>query len=168
MATRKSTERVAIYPGTFDPPTRGHVDVIERGAKLFDRLVVALLVNSEKQPLLSQEERLALVRGETSRLKNVEVIVFRGLVTHLAQSHRAAWILRGLRSESDLAVELPMAHSNRVCGGAPIETLFLPTRPDLAFVSSRLVREIALGGGDLSPFVSERTAKALRAKLRGR
>lgn len=170
MAQRSSRapKRVAIYPGTFDPPTLGHLDVIERGARLFDTVVVAALVNSEKQPLFSLDERLRLLRGETRKLANVEVVAFEGLVTRLAQRRRAGWILRGLRGEADLAGELPMAHSNRVCGGTLIETVFLPTRPELGFVASRLVREIARGGGDLEPFVSAQVAKALRARFHGR
>ncbi len=154
--------RTAVYPGSFDPVTRGHLDLIERGAELFDRLVVAVLVNPEKDPLLTEEERVALIASETSGDRRIEVRSFRGLVVDLAEDVGAGWILRGIRSGDDLAGEVPMALSNRLCGRRRVETVFLPSRPELSFVSSRLVREIARGGGNLKPFVTPRVEKLLK------
>jgi pantetheine-phosphate adenylyltransferase len=155
-------ERIALFPGSFDPVTRGHLDVIARAADLFDRLVVAVLVNPGKSPLLPEEERVALIARETAGLGNVEARAFRGLVVHLAEEVGARWIVRGLRSSEDAAFEIPMALSNRLCGRREVETVFIPTRAEYGFISSRLVREIAAGGGDLRPFVTPAVARALR------
>lgn len=155
-------ERIAVFPGSFDPVTRGHLDVIARAAALFDRLIVAILVNPDKRPLLPEDERVALIAKETAALGNVEARAFRGLVVHLAEEVGAGWIVRGVRSAADAALELPMALSNRLCGRREVETLFIPTRGEYEFISSRLVREIAAGGGDLSPFVTPSVARALR------
>ena len=155
-------ERIAVFPGSFDPVTRGHLDVIARAAALFDRLVVAVLVNPDKRPLLPEDERVALIAKETAALGNVEVRAFRGLVVHLAEEVGAGWIVRGIRSAADAAFELPMALSNRLCGRREVETVFIPTRAEHEFISSRLVREIAKGGGDLRPFVTPAVARALR------
>jgi pantetheine-phosphate adenylyltransferase len=159
--------RIAVYPGSFDPVTKGHLDIIERGAALFDRLVVAVLKNSEKTPLLGDEERVSLLRAELEGDSRVEVRSFAGLVARLAADVGAGWILRGLRSEADLSYELPMALSNRLAAGKTVETVFLPTRSELSFISSSLVREIARHGGDLSPFVTPGVAKALEKRVRG-
>jgi pantetheine-phosphate adenylyltransferase len=153
--------KIAVYPGSFDPVTRGHLDVIARGAALFDTLVVAVLVNPEKSPLLAEEERIALLAGELKGNSRVKVRSFSGLVTRLALDLGARWILRGIRSEADLAFELPMALSNRLSSGQVVETVFLPARPELAFISSRLVRDIAHFGGSLDPFVTPGVARAL-------
>src|SRR5688572_8297234 len=162
MAAEK---RIAVYPGSFDPITRGHLDLIRRGARLFDRLVVAVLVNPEKKPLLSEEERVELIARETRGEPRVEVRAFRGLVADLAVEVGARWLLRGVRAAADLEFELPMAHSNHLLGDPGVETVFLPARPELAFISSRLVREIARSGGDLRPFVTPAVAKQLLAKV---
>ena len=161
-------KRIAVYPGSFDPVTRGHLDIIQRGAGLFDRLVVGVLVNSEKEPLLDEDERVELIAGELRDQRRVEVRAFHGLVVDFAAKLQARWILRGVRSHADLAWELPMAHSNRLLRAPSIETLFLPARPELAFISSQLVREIARRGGDLRPFVTPNVAKALARRFRGR
>ena len=162
------TERIAVYPGSFDPVTRGHLDLIRRGARLYDRLVVAVLVNPEKEPFLPEAERVELISREVRGESRVEVRAFRGLVAHLAAEVGAGWLLRGVRSAADLEFELPMAHSNHLLAEPGVETVFLPARPELAFISSRLVREIARSGGDLKPFVTPGVAKALMARVRGK
>jgi pantetheine-phosphate adenylyltransferase len=161
-------KRIAVYPGSFDPLTRGHLDLIRRGARLFDRLVVAVLVNPEKEPFLTEAERVELIAREVRSEPRVEVRAFGGLVAHLAAEVGARWLLRGVRSASDLEFELPMAHSNHLLEEPGVETVFLPARPELAFISSRLVREIARSGGDLRPFVTPAVAKRLMARVRGR
>ena len=162
------TERIAVYPGSFDPVTRGHLDLIRRGARLYDRLVVAVLVNPEKEPFLPEAERVELISREVRGESRVEVRAFRGLVAHLAAEVGAGWLLRGVRSAADLEFELPMAHSNHLLAEPGVETVFLPARPELAFISSRLVREIARSAGDLRPFVTPGVAKALMARVRGK
>src|SRR5262245_59990766 len=163
MAAEK---RIAVYPGSFDPLTRGHLDLIQRGARLVVRLVVAVLVNSAKEPLLPEAERVELVARETREESRVEVRAFHGLVAHLAAEVGARWLLRGVRAAADLEFELPMAHSNHLLGQPGVETVFLPARPELTFISSRLVREIARSGGDLKPFVTPGVVKQLKAKVR--
>jgi pantetheine-phosphate adenylyltransferase len=160
-------KRIAVYPGSFDPLTRGHLDLIRRGAGLFDRLVVAVLVNPEKDPFLPEADRVELIAREVRGENRVEVRAFRGLVAHLAAEVGAGWLLRGVRSAADLEFELPMAHSNHLLAEG-VETVFLPARPELAFISSRLVREIARSCGDLRPFVTPGVAKALLARVRGK
>ena len=160
--------RIALFPGTFDPVTRGHLDLIQRGADLFDTLMVAVLVNPEKAPLLDEEERVALLRQETAGIRNVEVRAFRGLVTHLALDVGARWILRGLRSVGDLEHEMPMAFSNRLCSAQAVETVFLQPRPEFQGIRSSLVREIARWGGELDPFVTRRVARKLRGHFAAR
>ena len=155
----------AVYPGSFDPVTLGHLSVIRRAIPLFERLYVAVSENSRKTPLFSVDERIEMLRDELDGDPRVEVIRFHGLTVDLTNSLDASWIVRGIRSAQDAADELPMAHSNRVCGKSAVETLFLPTAPQVAFISSHLVREIAAHGGRLEPFVTERVASALRAKF---
>ena len=162
-----STERVAVYPGSFDPVTRGHLDVLARVRGLFDRVHVAVIENPSKTPLFSAAERVEMLRAETSALENVEVRSFDGLTVALVKSLGGRWIIRGVRSSADLDYELPMAHSNRVCGGETIETLFVPAAPEVAFIASRLVREIAAGGGELAPFVTPRVGNMLRSRYGG-
>ncbi len=160
--TKTSKGRIAVFPGSFDPVTLGHLDLIARGSELFDKLLVGVLVNPEKKPLLSEEERVALIQKEVPQNRNVEVRSFRGLVVHLAEEVGARWILRGLRSGADLPWELPLALSNRLCGRDVVETVLIPSRPEFQFISSRLVREIAQHGGELHPFVTPRVARVLR------
>jgi pantetheine-phosphate adenylyltransferase len=148
--------------------TRGHLDVIHRASRLFDHLVVAVIRNPAKTPLFSAEERVDLLRGELSGIPGVEVISFEGLTVDLARRVGASWIVRGVRSAIDAEYELSMAHSNRVCGPLPVETVLVPSSPDVAFVASRLVREIAAGGGKLRPFVTPAVEAAMRRKLAGR
>ena len=165
---REGHSREAVYPGSFDPVTKGHLDVIDRALMLFDRLTVGVLDNPQKNGLFSTEERVALLRAELGGRdvdgRVVEVVAFAGLAANFAVERGAAWILRGLRSSEDAGYELPMALSNRLCGRQRVETVFLPSVPEVAFVSSRLVREIAASGGQLEAFVSPAVEAALRRK----
>lgn len=147
--------RKAIFPGSFDPPTLGHVDILERGAAFFDGVVVGVLQNPQKKPTLAQDVRVEIFQKiVTSRgLENVEVRSFDGLAVHFAESVGAGWILRGLRSSRDLDFEAPMALMNRSFGRQSTETVFLPARPELTHIRGQLVREILAGGGDVSEFV---------------
>lgn len=159
--------RSAAFPGSFDPMTLGHVDIIERATALFDRVVLGVLDNPEKTSLFSAEERVAMLRTAVGDLENVEVASFSGLAVDFAASVGARWIVRGVRSAADVAYELPMVHSNRLCGPEEIETVLIPTRPDLSFISSTLVRQIAAAGGRLERFVPPEVERALRAKFEG-
>lgn len=161
----KANPRIALCPGSFDPVTRGHLDVISRASQLFDRVVVAVIDNPAKSALFDVDERLDMLRRELKGMDSVEVIRFSGLTVEAAREQSARWIVRGIRSAADAMYELPMAHSNRVCGTAPIETIFIAASADVSFVSSSLVREIAARGGRLGAFVTPTVEKALRAKL---
>lgn len=158
-------DRVAIYPGSFDPPTPGHLDIIRRAAALFDGLVVGVLENPAKTPLLDEQTRVRLLEAEIADLKlaAVEVRSFRGLAIDFASSAGAQWIVRGVRSAVDLAEETAMAHTNRVAAGGSLDTVLLPARSELAGVHSRLVRQIVRGGGSLSGLVTPRVEEALKA-----
>ena len=158
-------ERRALCPGSFDPITRGHLDVISRAAGLFDRLYVAVAASATKRPLFTLAERVRLARRELVSFGNVEVMSFDGLTVDLAARLGAGWIVRGIRSGEDASRELAMAQSNRLCGPEEIHTVFLPASPHVAFVASSLVREIAALGGSLEPFVTGRVAAALRKKF---
>jgi pantetheine-phosphate adenylyltransferase len=155
---------IAIFPGSFDPPTRGHLDTLERAAALFDRVVVGVLVNPAKLAFLPSDERRRLLEEEISLrgLANVEVRSFEGLAVRFAESAGAAWIVRGVRSSFDLIDESAMAATNRLAGKVAIETVFLPARPELAYIHARYVREIARGGGALSHLVTPAVEAALR------
>lgn len=152
--------RSAIYAGSFDPVTNGHIDIIRRGAALFDRLVVAIGNNPSKRYLLDLEERKALVRETCPDLDNVEIVAFRGLLVDAARNHRADVVLRGLRALSDFDLEFRNGLANRALSG--IETFFLLADPALIYVSSSIVREIASHGGDVSGFVPARVGETLR------
>jgi len=154
----------ALVPGSFDPPTRGHLDVIHRAAALFDRVVVAVVTNPGKAPLFAPEERVALLRSELAELGGVEVIAAEGLLVALAERLGVTTVVKGLRGASDLDAELAMARMNRRMGG--VETLLLPSDPAHADVSSSLVKEIARLGGPLDGVVPPAVAAALTARLR--
>jgi len=155
---------LAIYPGSFDPVTNGHLDLIERGAKLFDRLVVAVLHNLEKDPLFAVSERLEMLREVTRAWPNVEVDVFEGLLVDFARQKRAQVILRGIRALSDYEYELQMALMNRKLE-PKIETVFMMPAEAYSYLSSRLVREIARLGGPLKDMVPATVEERLRAKV---
>jgi len=154
---------LAIYPGSFDPVTNGHLDLIERGTKIFDRLVVAVLRNSEKDPLFSTAERVEMLREVTKQWHNVEVDVFDGLLVQYAQQRKAQVILRGIRAFSDYEYELQMALMNRRLE-PNIETVFMMPSEAYSYLSSRLVREISLLGGTIHGLVPTAVEQRLKAK----
>ena len=158
---------LAIYPGSFDPVTNGHLDLIERGAKIFDRLIVSVLRNLEKEPLFSLDERVEMLREVTRPWPNVEVDVFSGLLVDYAQARGANVILRGIRAISDYEYELQMAMMNRKLK-PDLETVFMMPAVAFSYLSSRLVREIAQLGGpmtDLADLVPAVVEQRLRAKV---
>ena len=155
---------LAIYPGSFDPVTNGHLDLIERGTKIFDRLVVAVLLNLDKAPLFPTTERVEMLREVTRQWSNVEVDVFDGLLVDYARKRNAQVILRGIRAFSDYEYELQMALMNRRLESA-IETVFMMPAEKYSYLSSRLVREIAHLGGDIKGLVPPVVEQRLRAKV---
>src|ERR1700758_4033142 len=155
---------VAIYPGSFDPVTNGHLDLIERGEKMFDRLIVAVLKNVEKEPLFSIAERVEMLREVTKRWDAVEVDVFEGLLVDYARKRGAAVILRGIRAVSDYEYELQMALMNRKLEPR-LETVFMLPGVTYSYLSSKLVREIAQLGAPLSGLVPPIVEERLRAKI---
>ena len=150
-------------PGSFDPVTRGHLDVIERVARRFDRVVVATLRNVGKAPLFDVEERMDLLRETTGHLEAVEVTSFEGLLVDFCHRQGVGVIVKGLRATTDFEYELQMAQMNRSIG--EVETLFITTSPEYSFLSSSLVKEVARFGGDVSGFVPSVVAERLTQKL---
>jgi pantetheine-phosphate adenylyltransferase len=157
----------AIYPGTFDPITNGHADLVERGARMFDRLIVSVAANPNKQPLFSLEERVGLAREALAHLPTVEVRGFDILLVSYAKSIGAHVILRGLRAVSDFEFEFQLASMNRRLD-SQIESIFLTPAEQYAFISSSLVREVAKLGGNIAPFVHPKVEAALAAKFASR
>ncbi len=155
---------IAIYPGSFDPPTNGHLDLIERGSKIFDELVVAILRNAEKDPLFSLAERRLMLQALTSHFKNVRVDTFEGLTVDYAAKVKASAVLRGIRALSDYEYELQMALMNRKLQ-PELETVFMMPAEQYSYVSSRLVREVAQLGGSITDLVPEMVEQRLREKL---
>ncbi|MGD0681560.1 MAG: pantetheine-phosphate adenylyltransferase [Terracidiphilus sp.] len=154
----------ALYPGTFDPPTNGHLDLIERGAKLFDHLIVAVLNNPGKDPLFTVKERVEMLKESTVALKNVSVATFDGLMVEFARKQGASAVLRGIRAISDYEYEFQMALMNRRL--APeIETVFLQPAGRYSFVSSRMLKEVFSFGGDVSGLVPPNVLKRLRGRM---
>ena len=158
-----SAARVAVYPGSFDPITRGHEDLVSRSLRFADKVIVAVAVNATKQPLFSPEERLALIREAVSH-PAVEVRSFEGLLVDFARRAGATVIVRGLRAVSDFEYEFQMALMNRNLEPA-LETVFLVPAFDLTYLSSSLVREVARYGGDVSQLVHPAVLKALKQKF---
>jgi pantetheine-phosphate adenylyltransferase len=158
------TSLIAVYPGSFDPLTNGHLDLIERGSRLFNHLIVAILNNTQKQPLFTAPERIEMLREATAQLSNVEIDSFDGLLVDYAASRDANAILRGIRAISDYENELPMAHLNRRMRPGT-ETIFLTASAEFSFLSSRMVKEIITLGGDVSKFVPDAVERRLRAKF---
>lgn len=153
----------ALCPGTFDPVTHGHLDVIERAARRFDGVVVAVLDNASKQPLFSVAERVEMLEEATAGITGVTVGSFSGLLVDYARSCGADLVVKGLRAVTDFEYEIQMAQMNHRLSG--LETLFLPTDPTWSFLSSSLVREVARLGGDVSGLVPEGVERRLAAKL---
>lgn len=154
----------AIYPGSFDPPTNGHLDLIDRGSKIFDVLVVAILRNAEKTPLFSLGERRRMLEELTEDFKNVRIDTFDGLTVDYAGKVNASAVLRGIRALSDYEYELQMALMNRKLR-PDLETVFMMPAEQYSYVSSRLVREVARLGGDVSGLVPEPVEQRLKEKL---
>jgi len=152
--------RTVIYPGSFDPITNGHLDVIERAAKLFDRVIVAVAVNSSKDPLFTKDQRQEQITEAVTALGNVEVSAFDGLLVNFARDQKAQAIIRGLRAVSDFEFEFQLALMNRKLE-PNIETIFMMPRETYTFLSSKLVKEIAQLGGDVSAFVPPHVERAL-------
>src|SRR5579864_5026971 len=163
LLTRMKTS-VAIYPGSFDPVTNGHLDLIARGEKMFDRLIVAVLKNMEKEPLFSVPERVEMLREVTKEFHSVEVDVFQGLLVDYARKRDAAVILRGIRAVSDYEYELQMALMNRKLEPR-LETVFMLPGETYSYLSAKLVREIAQLGGPLTGLVPPLVEQKIRAKL---
>ncbi|WP_163831193.1 pantetheine-phosphate adenylyltransferase [Spartinivicinus ruber] len=150
-----------VYPGTFDPITKGHTDLIERAAKLFDQVVIAVAESPKKKPIFSLDHRVCLAKEVTSGLKNVEVCGFNNLLADFVQERKANVILRGLRAVSDFEYEFQLANMNRILAPS-VESLFLTPSEKYSYISSTLVREIAALGGDVSKFVHPCVEKALK------
>jgi pantetheine-phosphate adenylyltransferase len=157
--------RRAIYPGSFDPVTNGHLDVIERARKLFDEVIVAVADNDEKQPLFPLTERLDLLRETAGKINNVHVAEFKGLLVEFAKAEKAGAVIRGLRAVSDFEFEFQMALMNRKLD-VGVETIFLMPKEEYTYLSSRIVKEIARLGGDVSSFVPVCVVKALSKKFK--
>ena len=156
--------RTALYPGSFDPITYGHLDVIERAVRLFDKVIVAVALNQSKNCLFTEHERVALIRETTAGYPQVEVTHFSGLLVDFVVETGASAIIRGLRAISDFEYEFQMALMNRKLQPAA-ETIFLMPREDYSYLSSRMVKEVARLQGDISPFVPPPARAALKAKL---
>jgi pantetheine-phosphate adenylyltransferase len=157
--------KTAVYPGSFDPITFGHIDVIERALKLFDKVIVTVAVNSSKAPLFTVDERLYLLREATNKYKNVEVDAFDGLLVDYVRQRKAIAVIRGLRAMTDFEYELQMALLNRRLY-SELETVFLMPKEKYTYLSSNFVREIATLGGDVSQFVPSVCKKALLKKMK--
>jgi len=155
---------IAIYPGSFDPPTNGHLDLIARGSKIFDELIVAILRNAEKSPLFSLSERRLMLESMTKDFKNVQVDTFDGLTVEYAARVKASAVLRGIRAISDYEYELQMALMNRKLQ-PDLETVFMMPAEQYSYLSSRLVREIAQLGGSIEGLVPQMVEQRLREKL---
>ena len=156
--------KIVLYPGTFDPITTGHLDLIERASRLFDKVIVAVASSRGKNPLFSVDERVALVEAVVKDMENIEVCGFSGLLVDLAEQKQANVLLRGLRAVSDFEYEFQLANMNRRL--APnLESLFLTPAEQYSFISSTLVREIASLGGDVSEFVPTQVMDALKLRF---
>ncbi|HMD58372.1 MAG TPA: pantetheine-phosphate adenylyltransferase [Steroidobacteraceae bacterium] len=157
--------RSAVYPGTFDPITRGHEDLVRRAAGIFDRVVVAIAASPNKAPMFSSEERVELARDVLADLPNVQVVAYTGLTVEFAKREKIAVIVRGLRAVSDFEFEFQLANMGRHIAPG-IETIFLTPKEHFTFISSTLVREIATLGGDVSQFVHPLVEAAFRRKVK--
>lgn len=157
--------KIAIYPGSFDPFTNGHLDIVQRAIKLFDKVIVTVARNASKNPMFGEEERLSLIKASVKDHRNVEVELFDGLLVDYAREKKATAIVRGLRAISDFEYELQMALMNRKLNDQ-FETVFLMPNEKYTYLDSSIVREIARLGGDVSDFVPPVVNKALRNRLK--
>ncbi len=158
-------ERIGVYPGSFDPPTLGHLDMIERAARMFDRLIVAVAKNSEKSSLFTADERKEMLREVTGHIKNISIDHFKGLTVDFAHEVGSFTLVRGLRAISDFEYELTMASTNRKMR-PEVDTVILMPNENYMFISSRLVKEIAMLGGDVTPFLPKVVIGKLHEKLK--
>ncbi len=156
-------KRRAIYPGTFDPVTYGHLDIIQRSAKLVDELIVGVLTNIGKTPLFSPEERVAMLKDAVKDIENVKVMAFDGLLIEFAKKQKASFVVRGLRAVTDFEYELQLSLTNRVLS-SEVDTIFLTTSLKYAYLSSSTVKEVAAFGGDISKFVPKKVAKKIEER----
>ncbi|MDT3662487.1 MAG: pantetheine-phosphate adenylyltransferase [Anaerobiospirillum sp.] len=156
---------IAVFPGTFDPATLGHFDIIQRSSKLFDRLIVGVAFSPTKKPLFSLEERVELMKSCCKTLSNVEVIGFTGLIADFIKAHEANILIRGIRTVADYDYEMQLTGMYRVAV-PQLEVVMLPTNGNLAFISSSFVRELIVHGGDISHFVPHNVAKAIMGKMK--
>lgn len=159
-------EKIAVVPGSFDPVTNGHLDIIERTASLFDRVYVCVLRNGAKKPLFSTEERMDLIRRVTGHLPNVTVESFDGLLVNYARDKGAGFIIKGLRAVSDFEYEFQMAQTNKTLN-PQVETFFITTGRSYSYLSSSIVKEVARYGGDISDFVPAEIEKDIIEKIGG-
>ena len=159
--------RIAIYPGSFDPLTSGHVDIIERGARIFDEIIVAILANAEKTPLFSESERVSIIRDVFKSQANVRVDTFNGLLVDYAQRQQATVLVRGLRAVSDFEYEFQMALMNRHLAPG-LETVFMMPDEKYTYISSRLIKEVFSLGGEISGLVPPLVEDKLRSKQKSR
>lgn len=155
--------KIGIYPGSFDPITLGHLDIIERSSKLVDHLIIGVLVNSSKSPLFTDQERVDLIHKATSHLSNIEIQSYHGLLVDYAKERQADVIIRGLRAVTDFEYELQLAQTNKKLYPG-VETIFLATNVNFAYLSSSVVREIAKYGGDIKQFVPESIVQSVYDK----
>lgn len=155
----------AIYPGTFDPITYGHLDIIERSSRIFDELIVGILVNNSKQPLFSVSEREEMIKEAVAHMNNVKVMSFHGLLVDFARAQDASFLVRGLRAVTDFEYELQMTQTNKVIA-SDIDTIFLTTSLKYSYLSSSMVRELASFGADISRFVPENVTRKIKDKYK--
>jgi len=165
--TTAAQKRIAVYPGSFDPLTNGHVDIIERGARIFDSIIVAILANVEKTPLFSENERVAIIRDVFKNNPHVQVETFNGLLVDYAQRKNAHVLVRGLRAVSDFEYEFQMALMNRHLAPG-LETVFMMPAEKYTYISSRLIREVFALGGEITGLVPPIVEDKLRAKQKAK
>lgn len=164
MEHQQQKPRIAVYPGSFDPVTKGHMDIIQRASKQFDVLIVAVLNNLSKNPLFTVEERKQLLRSSTAHLPNVEIDSFRDLLVNYMDYKHAHVIVRGIRSVTDFEYELQLASTNHKLN-SDVETIFMMTNPKYSYLSSSIVKEIASFRGDVSDLVPAEVERALQVKF---
>ena len=156
--------RTAIYPGSFDPITNGHLDIIKRGAEIFDKIIVAVLINVDKKGLFNIEERVELIKKATYDIKNIEIISFQGLLIDLLKEKNSNVILRGLRAVSDFEYEMQMALMNNKLN-SDVETVFMMTSPENSFLSSSAIKQVAKFGGNINGLVPNNIIKDIEKKI---
>ena len=157
--------KIGIYPGSFDPVTKGHLDIIRRSSKMVDVLIVAVLKNNSKSPLFSVEERVSMLKEVTKDISNVQIDSFSGLLVDYARKNNASIIVRGLRAVTDFEYELQMSQTNRIMD-SDVDTIFLTTSVEYAYLSSSTVKEVAMYGGYVSKFVPEYVADKINDKIK--